>query len=169
MHLPIHASVPRRRRPARTAGFTLVEVMMASLVMVLAITSAILVIQSGFKALDTARNTTLASQIMQSEMERIRLLSWSDIVAMPEKGNVNLANIFPRDTAEQRKVYEAIIQTFVPTPTFETTYLEGNDNQVRVITVNVSWEGLDGVRRNRSSFTQYCKDGLYAYYYTRAR
>ena len=140
---------------------------MATLVMLLAITSAIVVIQSGFKALDAARKTTLASQIVQSEMERIRLLSWTDIVAMPEKGEVNLANIFPRNTPEQIKVYNTIIETFQPT--FETAYLPGNDNEVRQITVTVSWQGLDGVRRNRSSFTQYCKDGLYAYYYTRAR
>ncbi len=86
---------------------------------------------------------------------------------MPEKGEVNLANIFPRNTPEQIKVYNAIIATFEPI--FETAYLPDNNNEVRVITVTVSWEGLDGVRRNRSSFTQYCKDGLYAYYYTRAR
>lgn len=167
MNSPIHAPVPPRRSRARAAGFTLVEVMMASMVMILAITSAILVVQSGFKALDSARKTTLASQIMQSEMERIRLLSWSDIAAMPEKGDVNLDNIFPKNTPEQIKVFDTITETF--TATFETTYLEGNDNEVRAITVNVSWVGLDGVRRSRSSFTQYCKDGLYAYYYTRAR
>lgn len=167
MSSTIHAPVPPRRSRARAAGFTLVEVMMASMVMILAITSAILVIQSGFKALDAARKTTLASQIMQSEMERIRLLSWSDIVALKVKDDVSLATIFPRNTPEQIKVFDTITQTF--DATYETAYLPGNDNEVRVITVTVSWVGLDGVRRSRSSFTQYCKDGLYAYYYTRAR
>lgn len=163
----LHAPSPARSRRTRAAGFTLVEVTVATFVMVFAITSSILVIQSGFKALDAARKTTLACQIMQSEMERIRLLSWTDIAAMPESGTVNLANIFPRETAEQRKVYDNITKTF--TPTFTTTNLSSNDNEVRQITVNVTWVGLDGVRRYRSSFTQYCKDGLYAYYYTRAR
>ncbi|HEY8836510.1 MAG TPA: prepilin-type N-terminal cleavage/methylation domain-containing protein [Dehalococcoidia bacterium] len=45
-------------------GFTIVEVMMASAVMVLAITTAILVLQVGLRAVDTARNMTLAGQII---------------------------------------------------------------------------------------------------------
>ncbi len=58
---------------SRPAGFTLIEVMVAAIVLVLAITTAVTTLQRGFQALDTARQTTYASQVMQSELERLRL------------------------------------------------------------------------------------------------
>src|ERR1044071_4324040 len=71
---------PRRRRP--DSGFTILEVSMATFVMGFGIATAIVAMQSGFKTIDVARGTTIASQILQSEMERLRLLSWTTMTTL---------------------------------------------------------------------------------------
>ena len=72
-------------------GFTLVEVMVASTVLVFGIVTAVTTSQRGLQALDTARNLTAASQIMQSEMERIRLLSWTQLSTLQQSGDTRVA------------------------------------------------------------------------------
>lgn len=136
---------------------------MASFVMLLAISGSIVTMQYGFRALDTARKTTLAAQIMQSEMERVRMLSWSLIQALPEKEKVNLEEIFPKNTATEVSVFEMIDKTFTAIRTVES--LADYDNEIRQINVTITWTGIDGTAHTRTSSTQYSKDGLYAYYY----
>ncbi|MBI2497609.1 MAG: prepilin-type N-terminal cleavage/methylation domain-containing protein [Opitutae bacterium] len=70
----------RSHRLRSPRSFTLVEVMVAATVMVFGIVSAVTVSQRGLQALDTARNLAVASQLMQNEMERVRLMSWTQLV-----------------------------------------------------------------------------------------
>lgn len=163
---------PRRDRAAATgaglrsrprAAFTLVEIMIASFVMLFAISSSIIVLQSGFRSLDTARKTTLASQIMQSEMERIRMLSWTSVSSLAS-GPINLSGIFPQNTDLERTILAQMERTFTATRT--VTPLPAYSGEVVEISVSIEWRGIDGVPHQRNSSTRYCKDGLYAYYYT---
>src|SRR5688500_10362463 len=71
------------RRTSWRRGFTILEVMMATIVMGLGIATSIVAMQSGFRHLDLARGTTIASQIIQSEMERIRMMSWTKVSELP--------------------------------------------------------------------------------------
>jgi hypothetical protein len=159
--------------------------MVSTFVMIFGICSAIIVLQSGFKALDASRNTTLASQIMQSEMERIRLLPWStttpmlnaggqpvitpagqpiykpSIASLPATETIDLRNIFPAGATTDR-----LISRFTVTRT--TSDVPGQVGEVKLITIQVTWTGLDGTPHTRVSSTQYAKDGLYDYYYTKA-
>ena len=73
---------------AAKRGFTLIEVMMATFVLVLIFLSTLAAIQQGFSMLDTARNTTLAGQVIQSEIEDLRLRPW---ISMPASGTIDLA------------------------------------------------------------------------------
>src|SRR5688572_19425444 len=63
-------------------AFTLVEVMMASVVMLFAIATSLTTLQYGLRSVDTARNTTIASQILQSSVELLRLQNWTQITAL---------------------------------------------------------------------------------------
>jgi type II secretory pathway pseudopilin PulG len=159
-------SLRRGLRGRAPAGFTLVEVLMATFVMLFAISSSILVMQSGFRSLDTARKTTLAAQIMQSEMERMRMLSWSRVEALigPEPAKIDIATIFPQNTSAEIQLFNEMDRTFTRTRT--ATYLPGSDNEIIKIDIAVSWRGIDGVLHERTSSTRYCKNGLYNYYYT---
>ncbi len=136
--------------------------MVASFVMVFAITGAIVVIQSGFRALDTARNTTLASQVIQSELERIRLLSWSSVDAMEGSAELDITTIMPAGATLTAKLDErfTVLRTVAD--------VSGKTGSMKEILVTVSWTGLDGVSRSRTSTTHYAKNGLYDYYYSLA-
>jgi len=57
------------------------------------------VIQWGLRHLDLARGTTLAAQILQSEIERLRMMGWSSIIALPAETAVPLSNAFATDSA----------------------------------------------------------------------
>lgn len=155
-----------RLRARAASGFTLVEVMVATFVMLFSISSAILVMQSGFRTLDTARKTTLASQIMQSEMERMRMLSWSRVQALipTSPATIDIATIFPQNTAAERKILDQMKLAFTATRT--AGYLAGSSDEIIEIGITITWKGIDGTRHERTSSTRYCKNGLYNYYYT---
>ncbi len=160
-----HAERPLRRRPrfARASGFTIAEVMVASFVMIFGIASAIIVLQSGLRALDTARNTTLASQLIQSEMERIRLLSWSAVNALPASAQIDIGEILPTDLPS---IFELRSRFTI---TREVSDVTGRVGDMREIDIIVRWQGVDGQNHVRASSTHYSREGLYAYYYTKAR
>jgi type II secretory pathway pseudopilin PulG len=147
----------------RRAGFTIVEVAMAAAIMAFAITGSIIVLKSGFTALDNARNTTLASQIIQSEMERIRLLNWSNIDAMSSEQKLTLSTLFPSNTITS-KFTSILASRFTAVRT--ATNVSGKAGEMKTITVTVSWVGIDGLSHTRSTTGSYCKNGLYDYYYT---
>jgi type II secretory pathway pseudopilin PulG len=142
-------------------AFTIIEVAMAASVMALAISGSIIVLQVGFKSLDNARNTTLASQIIQSEMERIRLLNWSDVDALPASETIALTTIFPSSTTTT-----AMTDRFTATRT--CALVANHDSEMKSITITVTWKGVDSKTHSRSSSTCYAKNGLYDYYYTLA-
>lgn len=131
-------------------GFTLVEVMVASTVLVFGIVTAVTTSQRGLQALDTARNLTAASQIMQSEMERIRLLSWSQLDALQQAGDTRVAAATAAGLARF-------------TCTREITDLRTDMKQ---ITLTAAWRGYDGREHTARVITRYGKSGLNDYFYT---
>lgn len=137
---------------------------MATFVMALGIASSIIAMQMGFKALNVARDSTLASQIMQSEIERIRLMPWANasgavdsITELPSTETVSLASMFTSNAQ--------IASKFTVT---RSVTVDGGRADVRYITLSVSWNSYDGRTHTRSFTTMYCKNGLYDYYYTLA-
>jgi len=149
------------RSTRRQAGFTILEVAIAAFVMAVTISGAIVVLQTGFKSLDNARNTTLSAQIIQSEMERIRLLNWTNVNALPASDGITLTDIFPSDT-----LTDTMAHRFTAIRT--TADVAGKVGEMKSITITVTWTGVDGITHTRSSTGYYCKDGLYDYYYTLA-
>ena len=160
-----------RRRLRDVPGFTILEVAMAASIMALGIATSIIVMQSGFKAVDLARDTTLASQILQSEMERLRLLPWDNpgtkakdsiwelISEDPKTGDkVDLSTVFSSSAALAEKF--KVTRTIVPDPDRSTSVLK--------ITLSVTWPSYDGRTHTRSFQSMYAKNGLYDYYYTKA-
>jgi len=152
------SSPPRRRRP-REAGFTIIEVAMASFVMAFGIATTIIAMQAGYKMIDVARGTTLASQVAQSEMERIRMLSWADIQALPASATVDLSTVFTTDPALAAQF----------TMIRAAADVAGKVGSQREIALRVSWRSYDGRTHQRTFRTRYSKNGLYDYYYTLAR
>lgn len=148
----------RQRRP-RESGFTIIEVAMASFVMAFGIATTIIAMQAGYKMVDVARGTTLASQVAQSEMERLRMLSWSDIEALPASAAVDLSSVFTTNPtlAAQFSMVRLAVD------------VAGKVGSQREIILRVTWRSYDGRSHQRTFRTRYSKNGLYDYYYTLAR
>jgi Tfp pilus assembly protein PilV len=150
------ASSAAVRRPASggspAAAFTLLEVMIAAIVLVLAITSAITTLQRGLQAVDTSRAYTYASQVMQSELERLRLKSWAQVQELQDSGNT--------------AVTVAAIGS-APAGGFTCTrQIRDLKADMKEITLESSWRGYDGRSHSARYITRYGKSGLYDYFYT---
>jgi Tfp pilus assembly protein PilV len=164
-------SAARRRRP--DSGFTILEVAMASFVMAFGLATSIIAMQSGFKTIDIARGTTLASQILQSEMERLRLMSWTSIHALSTATDTTApyptgspAGVEMFDGATYFSSNPDIAGKFTITRT--VVHDTARPDDVLYITISVTWTSIDGRSHTRSFQSMYAKDGLYDYYYTLA-
>jgi hypothetical protein len=157
---PIRPLAGRRR--SRVRAFTIVEVAMATAIMTLALGTALITLARGFDSMDTARCLSYASQIMQSELEKMRLTSWgngttagtgtSGVTAYPTTAtNVpidpNWANV--GDVSNRM--------------TMTRTAADVHTGMIKV-TLTISWTTHDGHSMSRSYITYYGKNGLYDYF-----
>lgn len=149
-----HAPVRRPSRPPvpPDGGFTLVEVMFAAIVLVFGIVTAITTLQRGLQALDTARNTSYAAQLMQSELERLRLKSWNQIASLQAAGETTVATDDTATSARTTFTCRRVI-----------TDVKADMKEIKLI---ASWQGYDGRPHTARFITRYSKVGLYDYFYT---
>lgn len=146
---------------------------MASFVMAFGLATAIIAMQSGFKTVDIARGTTLASQILQSEMERLRLMSWTTISALSTATDTTApipagspAGVEMFDGTTYFSSNPDIAGKFTITRTVSAD--SSRPSHVMNIVISVTWKSIDGRSHTRSFQSMYSKDGLYDYYYTLA-
>lgn len=140
---------------------------MASFVMAFGIATSIIAMQSGFKQIDLARGTTLASQIIQSEAERLRMMNWSMISALSTaagspSGQPTGTAVFDGATNFTSSPDVVGKYTVTRTVTADST----RPTEVMNITVAVRWQTYDGRWHQRTFDSLYAKNGLYDYYYT---
>jgi len=154
--------------------------MFAVAVLALAISTSITTLQVGYRSIDTARNTTIASQVLQSMIEDIRLLTWAQIsntTLMPNLTNRALAD-FDLDTTnhyQSRSITDfsttatAMLSHFKFSRTISDvagrTDASGVSN-MKLIVLTATWTGVDGMTHTLKYTSYYAKDGLYAYYST---
>jgi type II secretory pathway pseudopilin PulG len=132
------------------AAFTLVEVMVAVLVLAFGIISSIAVLQRGLQALDTARNLTDATQVMQGEMERLRLKSWAQLQQLQAANDTAV----PIDSGRPDGRLSC------------TREITDRKPEMKEIALTASWRGYDGRLHTARMVTRYCHNGLNDYYYT---
>lgn len=147
---------------------------MSSFVMAFGIATSIIAMQTGFKSIDLARGTTLASQIIQSEMERVRMMSWTnvsnlstatDTVAPFPAGSPAGIEMFDGATYFSTNPGIAGKYTITRTVTPDST----RPTEAMDIDIEVKWQGYDNRWHTRSFRSMYAKNGLYDYYYTLAQ
>jgi Tfp pilus assembly protein PilV len=131
-------------------------VMMAALVLAFAISTSITTLQRGYRSLDTARNITIAGQIMQSEFEKMRLRDWSII------------DTYTGTTASPAAV--TVDASFTSNTFIGTRFTMTRSNTLlragmREIILTVTWRNYDGRSLSRSYTSYYGQNGLYDYFY----
>jgi prepilin-type N-terminal cleavage/methylation domain-containing protein len=135
----------------RRAGFTIVEVMVAMLVFSMVIAGGLIGISRGFELIDTTRNYTRSSQVLQSELELLRTLPWATFLAL-------------NDSELSDKFQEQIITQFG-----EATYIGTVDTQLTggdlmQVTVTVEWNDKNGRTYSLSYITFFTEGGVNDYY-----
>ncbi|MCF7688998.1 MAG: hypothetical protein K9M98_15380 [Cephaloticoccus sp.] len=150
----------RRLRPkfchSQNRAFTIVEVAIAVIVLAMALTTGITAMQRAFFEFDTARNLQVAGNILQTEMEKERLLPWakaSDPAYLPVI-----------DTSFNRN--PAIAGRF--TLSRSLTTLPSRSGQMVQIKLTIRWRSLDGHELSRSYTTYFTQGGLYEYFYNKS-
>ena len=126
--------------------------MIAAAVLLFGIVSALTVLQSGLQAVDSARNYTKAAQLMQNEMERLRLNSWSQLETLQTSGDTHV----DVDTRVQSR----------GTPFVCTRTIRDLKTDMKEITLESTWRNYDGRPQSAKLVTRYSKSGLYDYFYT---
>jgi Tfp pilus assembly protein PilV len=148
-------------RAAGIKAFSLFEVMVAGTVLALAITTALTTVQRAFLSLDTARNLTTAGQILQCEMEKLRMRPWAIVGAYPLTSSPETMTMDPAFASNAAvngrfQLYREVADVPVPT---------GSTLAMRKITFTVTWTNYDGRSLSRFYTTHYGKEGLNDYYY----
>lgn len=126
---------------------------MAGAIMALAITTSITAMQQAFLSLDSARNVTIAGQILQTELERMRLKDWSTVDAYPTATTTLTIDSSFTDNP-------AIGNRFTLTRTVSAVR-----SGLKEITFTVGWQSYNGRAQSRSFVTYYGQNGLYDYFY----
>ena len=139
---PLPPTLPRHPR-----AFTLVEVAVTVFVLALAITTSITTLQRAYNNLDTARNISTASTILQSEFERERLFDWAS-VSDPNHQPTLDANYLRSPAVAGRFTISRSVAA-----------VAGRSGQVQV-TLTVHWRGYDGRSLSRSFTTFFTQGGL---------
>lgn len=137
--------------------------MMAATVMLLAIVTSLTTLQFGMRSVDTARSMTLASQIMQSEMEILRLQNWAQIIALDGTNEINASNSITTGSATTLDAtLTNIASAFRCYRTVES--ISGRAN-IRRIALRITWRGVDGRPHQLSYESRYARNGLSDYFY----
>ncbi len=144
-------------------GFTLIEVVMATFVMTFALGSAIITLNRGFASLDTARCLSYASQIMQSEMEKMRLTQWGDgTVAGTGSTGITAYPTTPTPVDISSAFYH-VAADIGTRMTMTRAATDVHPGMIQ-ITLTITWRTLDGHVISRRYITYYGKNGLYDFF-----
>lgn len=146
----LHGRPTRRSR----AAFSLVEVMVAAGIMAAGITSTLIALQMGIGMYENARSADIAVQALEDEAERLRLLNWAELKALPDEANFDMPTyLIDAKTDPDRFTFHRKIED-----------LNGSDAAKR-IRLHVEWHSMKGRHQERMLYLIYTEGGLYDYFY----
>jgi hypothetical protein len=166
--------LPQTKKYNFSKGFTIMEVALAATVLALTLVGMIGVIESGTQMLDLSRKQTIATQILHSEIDQLRLLSWSTISGYPS------GNGYPPGPTTLDSANDPSFATFVANyPQAATIFtltrtvscvqpVQANQNPspypnpplLLQVTFTISWTGVTGLQYTRVGTTYVGANGL---------
>jgi hypothetical protein len=141
-------------------AFTILEVMTSTFVMMFVFVSALFVLESAYQMIDTARSGTLAGQILQSQMEKLRLLSFTQLQPIVTGSP---ASFTPDIVGTSGQISRF---TCTQTLAFDPAYVVGGQNTMVDITLAATWTGTTGQLHSRTYYSQYASNGISDFFYS---
>lgn len=138
----------RSERQIRDGAFTLVEVMIALVIMAMSLTAASICLRMGVEQYDSARSTGYATQVLQNEAERLRLLSWSQVGDLPSK-----ARFSQEDSQDGKFSFWRVVENY------------DGASDIKRLWLIAEWEGAKGGTKELRLTFNYARSGTYDYYY----
>jgi len=150
-----------KRAAVRNQAFTLIEVMLAVVIVGVEFVSLYVAISQGFAVVQSARENLRATQIMQEQVEIIRVLDWDKVTTTPSPWNF-ASSFYPAGGTNQGQglTYSGTIAvTDAPVPAAYSA-------DMRLVVVSLAWtNGANSrVSRNRELRTLVSRYGLHNYY-----
>lgn len=129
-------------------GFTLIEAFAGSVVFAIALFAIGLAVYSEFSFINQNREKALVTMAGQEYIERIRAMSFDNILAINAAWAMNAAN-------------KPSAFTYLKNPqgTITVDNIFGQDN-IRRVSVTVTWESLAGGTKSRSLATLMTRNGI---------
>jgi len=134
------------------SGFTLVEVALAATILLVGFAGMAEALMIGSKMLTTARNQTIAAQIMQSEIEYLRIQPWSTIQGLSSTPPIDSVNAIPvNSTDPTTPLYYSLsnnLKTVASSFIYSLQVADPHPNQLRQVTITVAWvtwKSINGV------------------------
>lgn len=75
-------------------AFTLVEVMVASVIFGMVIAGGFAGVKMGFEIVDNSQHYTRVSQILQTQVESLRSLSWIELIELDDNEEIDISSQF---------------------------------------------------------------------------
>ena len=151
-------NTPKTATQDSSAGFSLVENVVALTIVSIMLTSLYGAFASGFSTIRTSRESQRATQIMLSKLERVRLCSFDQITDTAYNPISFTESFDPKDQAAGNGgvVYSG---TFTPTVPAVGSFPETYRTNLLLVTVSVSWtNGALGHTRSMQSYV--ARDGM---------
>ncbi len=145
--------------------------MLASFVLLFGIVSSVAVLVRGFRTIESARYTDLATQLLQSGMEDLRLLNWAQLTALQATANGVTGNVALDESFSSYNQFSAgTLSRFTLTRTIRTvprSLRSGvSESDMRELILTASWQPAHGPRRSLTTSTYYSRGGLNDYFTT---
>lgn len=154
---PIHSA--RRWRERR--GMTILEVLIASVLLTFVVMGTIASVSRAMKSMQHARMLTLASQVLQSQVEDLRLKNYAQVAAYAAQSQP--VNFTSNITTEL--LNSSFTSTMTLQANFTTTYAS-TSTQVGLIDVVITLTWTNGSSSfTRVARTAFCEKGLSDYIY----
>ncbi len=147
-------------RRGSKSGFTLVEMMVAIVVLGMVLTAAFSTVAQALQTMETSRDYARVAQILQSEMEDLRTMSWSTLEAqeVADDGvvSIDLTTEFNEAFGSRYRAFRYIRDRVDG----GVTYTDQKE-----ATIWVYWWDARGNFRIKQTVSWFTENGLYDYYY----
>jgi prepilin-type N-terminal cleavage/methylation domain-containing protein len=131
------------------AGFTLIEVMIASVILLMVLGSVMALASRGYRYVADMRRWARSSQVLQQKMEDVRLVTiWNNVWAL---NNTTFA-----DTNVTGMAYRGTINVNSYNPPYPTS-------EMARVTISITWTNSHNLTMTNRLTALVCKNGLNKY------